>query len=170
MNTRHAIVDTVLGDLTVVATDDAIVGVYFPHHWTKPSEETFGPPVEVHDDTLLDAARTQLTAYLSGERTSFDLPTAAAGDEFQHRVWAMLAEIPFGATTTYGELAERLGDKALAWSVGQAVGQNPLSIMVPCHRVVGKDGRLTGYAGGIPRKRFLLDLEEPAPATSGRLF
>jgi methylated-DNA-[protein]-cysteine S-methyltransferase len=101
---------------------------------------------------------------------AFDLPLAVDGDEFQRRVWAMLDEIPFGETTTYGELAERLGDKALAQRVGQAVGHNPLSIVVPCHRVVGKDGKLTGYAGGLKRKQFLLDLEEPAAVKSERLF
>ncbi|GAA1618148.1 hypothetical protein GCM10009744_00900 [Kribbella alba] len=85
-------------------------------------------------------------------------------------MWALLDEIPFGETTTYGELAERLGDQTLAQQVGKAVGQNPLSIVVPCHRVVGKDGKLTGYAGGLKRKQFLLDLEEPATVKAGRLF
>ena len=167
MNTRHAIVDTVLGELTLVAIDDAIVGLYFPHHWTRPSLETFGPRVDAHDDALLGLASTQVAAYLDGERNSFDLPTALIGDAFQQRVWALLGEIPFGETTTYGELAERLGDKSLAQSVGKAVGQNPLSIIIPCHRVVGKDGKLTGYAGGLRRKQFLLDMEEPV---SARLF
>lgn len=170
MNRRHAVVDTVLGDLTVVAADDAIVGLYFAHHWTKPSLDSFGPEVDAGDDALLDTARTQLAEYLRGERTSFDLPTAASGDPFSRRVWAMLDEIPFGETTTYGDLAERLGDKSLAWSVGQAVGHNPLSIVLPCHRVVGKRGDLTGYAGGLKRKQFLLDLEEPALLKAGKLF
>ena len=170
MNTRHAIVDTAIGDLTLVATDDAIVGLYFAHHWTNPDRDAFGPEVDAHDDLLLDTARIQLDEYLAGERTSFDLPTAANGDEFQQRVWTMLEQIPFGATTTYGELAERLGDKTLAQAVGQAVGHNPLSIIVPCHRVVGKDGKLTGYAGGLSRKQFLLELEEPATVAAARLF
>lgn len=170
MNTRHAIVDSAIGDLTLVASDESIVGVYFPHHWTNPDRDAFGPRVDVRDDRLLDTARIQLDEYLGGARTSFDLPTAATGDEFQRRVWAMLAEIPFGATTTYGELAERLGDKAQAQAVGQAVGHNPLSIIVPCHRVVGRDGKLTGYAGGLSRKQFLLELEEPAALAAARLF
>jgi methylated-DNA-[protein]-cysteine S-methyltransferase len=170
MNTRHAIIGTVLGDLTVVAADDTIVGLYFAHHWTRPSRDSFGPQVDARDDALLGTARTQLAEYLSGERTSFELPTAASGDAFQQRVWAMLEEIPFGETMTYGDLAERLGDKSLAQSVGQAVGHNPLSIIVPCHRVVGKDGKLTGYAGGLKRKQFLLDLEEPALVKAGKLF
>lgn len=170
MNTRHAIVDTPLGDLTLVATDDAIVGIYFPHHWTKPSRDGFGRQVDVRDDALLDTARIQLVEYLNADRTSFDLPTAANGNDFQQRVWAMLNEIPFGATRTYGELAERLGNKNLAQTVGHAVGHNPLSIVVPCHRVVGKNGSLTGYAGGLRRKQFLLDLEEPELVRAGRLF
>ncbi len=170
MNTRHAIIDTAIGELTLVATDDAISGLYFAHHWTNPDRDAFGPRVDVHADLLLDTARSQLEDYFAGERTSFDLPTAATGDDFQRRVWAMLAEIPFGATTTYGELADRLGDKTLAQAVGQAVGHNPLSIIVPCHRVVGKDGKLTGYAGGLSRKQFLLELEEPATVAAGRLF
>ena len=87
---------------------------------------------------------------------------------FQRRVWSLLEEIPYGGTTSYGEIAARLGDTAQA--VGKAVGQNPLSIVVPCHRVVGKNGSLTGYAGGLKRKQFLLDLEEPAEVKSARLF
>ncbi|HEX3815788.1 MAG TPA: methylated-DNA--[protein]-cysteine S-methyltransferase [Mycobacteriales bacterium] len=170
MDTRHAVVETVLGDLTIVATDDAVVGVYFPHHWTKPSQDEFGPAVDSCDDALLETARIQLVEYLAGERTSFDVPTTLNGNEFQQRVWAMLNEIPLGETTTYGELAERLGNRNLAQTVGHAVGHNPLSIIVPCHRVVGKDGKLTGYAGGLRRKQFLLDLEEPEPVKAGRLF
>lgn len=170
LNTRHAIVDTVIGDVTLVAGDDTIVGLYFPHHWTNPFRDAFGPQVDVHDDALLDTARTQLTEYLSGKRTSFDLPTAAGGNTFQQRVWAMLDEIPIGETTTYGELAERLGGTTLARMVGKAVGRNPLSIIVPCHRVVGKSGQLTGYVGGLRRKQFLLALEEPTLVTAARLF
>lgn len=170
MNTRHAIVETVLGDVTLIAADGSIVGLYFAHHWTRPSVDSFGPKVDPGSDALLDTARTQLAEYLSGERTSFDIPTATNGDAFQRRVWAILDEIPFGETTTYGDLAERLGDRRLAQSVGKAVGHNPLAIIVPCHRVVGKNGALTGYAGGLKRKRFLLELEEPASVKAGKLF
>jgi methylated-DNA-[protein]-cysteine S-methyltransferase len=126
--------------------------------------------VEAGSDPLFTEAAAQLDGYLAGRRTAFDIPTALAGDEFQQRVWALLTDIPYGATTTYGTLATRLGDSALAQEVGQAVGRNPLPVIVPCHRVVGKDGKLTGYAGGIARKRFLLELEEPALARAGRLF
>ena len=170
MNKRHATVETELGPLTVVAAGGNIVGIYFPGHWTMPPRDTLGVRVDARDDVLIEAAWTQLREYLGGERTEFELPTALSGDGFDQRVWAMLKEIPCGETTTYGELAERLGDRALARTVGRAVGRNPLSIIVGCHRVVGSDGKLTGYAGGLERKRFLLELEEPAPAEAGKLF
>ncbi len=107
----------------------------------------------------------QLEEYFGGSRHTFEVPSRLEGSEFQRRVWSVLEEIPYGETTTYGEIAARLGEPAQA--VGKAVGQNPLSIVVPCHRVIGKDGSLTGYAGGLKRKQFLLDLEEPVGA---RLF
>jgi methylated-DNA-[protein]-cysteine S-methyltransferase len=165
---RHAIVSTRIGDLTLVASDHALAGVYFPHHWVKPTPETLGDRVDDKNDdkntaidpVIAEAAR-QLDEYLTGERTGFDLPTVLRGDGFQRRVWSILEEIPYGETTTYGEIAARLGDRAQAQAVGKAVGQNPLSIVIPCHRVVGKNGSLTGYAGGVKRKQFLLDLEEP---------
>ncbi|MEV8374804.1 methylated-DNA--[protein]-cysteine S-methyltransferase [Kribbella sp. NPDC056861] len=169
MNNRHATVSTPLGDLTLVASGDALIGVYFPHHWVKPTAATLGDKVE--EDPLLTEAARQLTQYLNGERDTFDLTVELrGGDAFQQKVWALLDDIPRGATTTYGELAERVGDKHLAQLVGKAVGSNPLSIVVPCHRVVGKDGKLTGYAGGLTRKQFLLDLEEPAARKEARLF
>jgi methylated-DNA-[protein]-cysteine S-methyltransferase len=164
---RHAIVSTRIGDLTLVASDNALTGVYFPHHWVKPAPDSLGDRVEATDPVITEAAR-QLDEYLAGERTSFDLPTVLRGDEFQRRVWSILEEIPYGETSSYGEIAARLGETAQA--VGKAVGQNPLSIVVPCHRVVGKNGALTGYAGGLKRKQFLLDLEEPADVKAARLF
>jgi methylated-DNA-[protein]-cysteine S-methyltransferase len=171
MNNRHAIVSTQLGDLTLVASDDALIGIYFPHHWVKPERATLGDQVEAATDPVLKEAARQLDQYLAGERDDFDLTTQLrGGDAFQQKVWALLDDIPRGKTTTYGELAERLGDKQLAQLVGKAVGSNPLSIIVPCHRVVGKDGKLTGYAGGLKRKQFLLDLEEPALVKETRLF
>lgn len=169
MSNRHVVVHTgLLGDVTVVASGEAVVGVYFPHHWVRPGPAVLGD--EVVGDPLLDEAARQLTEYLAGGRVTFDLPVAAEGDSFQLKVWAMLGEIPYGATTSYGEIAERLGDRSLAQSVGQAVGSNPLSVIVPCHRVVGRDGKLTGYAGGLKRKQALLDLEEPAEVRAARLF
>ena len=170
MNTRHAVIDSPLGELTLVADDTALIGLYFRHHWYRPAADTFGPRVDAKSDTLLSEARQQLTEYLAGDRRDFDLPTALRGNELQQRVWDRLATIPFGDTVTYGEIAAALDDGSTAQEVGSAVGRNPLSIIVPCHRVVGKNGKLTGYAGGLERKQFLLDLEEPAAVREARLF
>lgn len=167
---RHTWIDTVLGELTLVAEDDDLAGVYFPGHWHLPDESAFGTRVGVDADEVLTRARAELDAFLAGERQVFEVPARTQGDAFSERVWAILREIPYGETTTYGGLAERLGDRRLAQRVGQAVGHNPVSIVIPCHRVVGADGSLTGYAGGLDRKRFLLELEEPAEAAGSRLF
>lgn len=170
MTTRHALVDTALDELTLVAVGDAIAGLYFAHHIRRPAQALFGPAVHIGGDALLAAAAEQLRDYLAGERRGFDLPFDAAGDAFQHAVWSIVTEIPFGETTTYGAIAERLGDKTLSYRVGQAVGANPLCVFVPCHRVLGANGKLTGYAGGLKRKQALLELEEPAYVAAGRLF
>jgi methylated-DNA-[protein]-cysteine S-methyltransferase len=170
MSTRHAVVETTLGLITIVASGAAITGLYFAEHIRRPSRETFGPRVPVREDQLLMDARQQLIGYLDGSRQAFDLPLEAAGDAFQKSVWAIVSEVPFGRTTSYGAIAAELGDRSLAQDVGQAVAANPLCIFVPCHRVVGANGALIGYAGGLTRKRSLLDLEEPAAASAGRLF
>ena len=170
MPTRHTVIDSSLGELTLVADDDALTGVYFRHHWHPPTPDALGDYVEPAADELFRRATEQLHQYLAGERTGFDLPIASVGDPHQRRVWDLLADIGYGQTKTYGELAADLADGTTAYEVGQAVGRNPLSIVVPCHRVVGKDGSLTGYAGGLQRKRFLLELEEPAPSVAGKLF
>jgi methylated-DNA-[protein]-cysteine S-methyltransferase len=172
--TVNTTVDSPVGELTLVADDGRLTGVYFPHHWYRPDAATFGRPSEAG----FDEARRQLAEYFAGGREHFDLPLDARGDEFQRTVWDMIASIPYGQTVTYGELARELGSQVLAKDVGQvlardvgaAVGRNPLSVIVPCHRVVGQDGKLTGYAGGLARKRFLLDLEEPAERRSAKLF
>jgi len=170
MPARFTTVASPIGELTLVATGAALTGVYFPHHWYRPDQATFG----TRDDTGFDEVKRQLAEYFAGDREDFDLTLDARGDEFQHRVWALISRIPYGQTTTYGdmarELASELGTEVLAKDVGTAVGRNPLSVIVPCHRVVGKDGKLTGYAGGLARKRFLLELEEPVAARSAKLF
>ena len=155
-----------IGELTLVADDGRLTGVYFPHHWYRPDPATFGH----HAETGFGEVKRQLAEYFDGDRERFDLPLDAVGDEFQRRVWELIGRIPYGQTATYGDLARELGGGVLAKDVGAAVGRNPLSVIVPCHRVVGKDGRLTGYAGGLARKRFLLDLEEPAAGQAGKLF
>ena len=158
--------DSPVGELTLVAADDGLTGVYFPRHWYRPDPATFGRRA----DAGFGEVKTQLSEYFAGERQRFDLRLNARGDDFQRRVWELIGDIPYGQTVTYGDLARELGSQVLAKDVGAAVGRNPLSVIVPCHRVVGRDGRLTGYAGGLARKRFLLDLEEHSGGPSPRLF
>ncbi|RMI32359.1 methylated-DNA--[protein]-cysteine S-methyltransferase [Nocardia stercoris] len=171
MSTRHTVIDTAqLGPVTIVATGPAVTGLYFRHHIRRPAAETLGPEVSFVDDPVLGEAVGQLLEYFLGRRRTFELPLHAAGDDFQQRVWREVTAIEYGTTTTYGQIAENLGDRRLAYRVGQAVGANPLCVFVPCHRVIGADGSLTGYAGGLERKRALLELEEPAVVSAGRLF
>lgn len=170
MSARHTIARTDLGDLLLVADGEDLTGVYFPGHWYPPSAGAIGDQVEESSDPVLAEAASQLREYLAGDRREFDLRIATAGDDFSEQVWALLREIPYGTTTTYGSLAEALGNPRLAQRVGHAVGHNPISIVIPCHRVLGADGSLTGFAGGLDRKRALLTLEEPAQVRAGRLF
>jgi methylated-DNA-[protein]-cysteine S-methyltransferase len=167
MTSTHTIIDSPLGPLTLTARGGTLSGLYFPGHWYPPGRDQLG----VRSERGFERAEGELGEYFAGGRTEFELSTAAAGDEFQRRVWTLIERIPYGETTTYGEMAAALGDPTLARRVGGAVGRNPLSVIVPCHRVVGKDGKLTGYAGGLERKRFLLELEAPAAvAAEPRLF
>jgi methylated-DNA-[protein]-cysteine S-methyltransferase len=163
----HTRIPTPLGELLLVAEDGALTGLYFPGHRYPPDAESIG--VE-GDDPVFDETARQLAGYFAGERSGFELPLAPHGDAFSQQVWAILRAIPFGETTTYGSIARSLGNPSLAQRVGQAVGHNPISIIVPCHRVLGADGSLTGFAGGLERKRFLLELEEPIAAKAERLF
>jgi methylated-DNA-[protein]-cysteine S-methyltransferase len=152
---RHTVTTTDLGDITLVADGDTIEGLYFPHHWYRPDPASFGPCIaEGFDDVI-----RELREYLGGRRRAFTVPIRPHGDALQRRVWDLIREIPYGATTTYGALAAKLDASVDARQVGAMVGRNPLSILIPCHRVVGSTGSLTGYAGGLGRKRFLLDLE-----------
>ena len=162
---RHTQIETTLGDLTLVADGEQLTGLYFPKHWHLPEASLSGERVNADTDDVFVLAKAELDEFLAGERKTFDLPVRTQGDEFSERVWAMLCEIPYGETTTYGILAARLGNRRLAQCVGQAVGRNPVSIVAPWHRVVGAGGSLTGYGAGLDRKRFLLELEEPAGIT-----
>jgi methylated-DNA-[protein]-cysteine S-methyltransferase len=169
MTPTHTTIDSPIGELTLVALDGTLSGVYFPGHWYPPAPDALGTRSEVGFDDVEE----QLAEYFDGTRTTFELPRVSKGDRFQQRVWKLIDEIPYGTTTTYGEMARELGDPSLARAVGSAVGRNPLSVIVPCHRVIGKNGKLTGYAGGLERKRFLLDLEAPAgvaEVATARLF
>ena len=169
MSTTHCTIESQLGELTLVAQNDTVTGVYFPKHWHLPAHTDFGPLVNHAQDALFSRTAAQLHEFLDGTRTAFDLPTTLGGTPLQRRVWDLLTEIPYGETVTYGELAATLG-ATTAWEVGQIVGRNPLSIIVPCHRVVGKDGKLTGYAGGLARKRLLLEREESSASRLSTLF
>ena len=168
--TRHAVIDSPIGPLTLVRDDDGVTGLYYPGHWTNPHQTAFGPRVEPTDDPGFDAAITQLNEYFAGERTDFDLPLTPLGSERARRLWQLLAEIPYGETTTYGTLARKIGDGISARAIGGFVGHNPLSIFIPCHRVVGSTGKLTGYAGGLERKEYLLTLEKAIPVATQALW
>jgi methylated-DNA-[protein]-cysteine S-methyltransferase len=162
--TVHAFHATPLGRLLLVGELDAkgdlaLTGIYLEQHRRGPALD----PAWVEDARAFGEVTRQLDEYFAGSRHSFDLPLAAAGTPFQCRVWDALAHIPWGATVTYAELAVRAGRPGAARAVGAAVGRNPISIVVPCHRVIGADGALTGYAGGVDRKAFLLALEGAAP-------
>ncbi|MBT2383429.1 methylated-DNA--[protein]-cysteine S-methyltransferase [Streptomyces sp. ISL-11] len=161
----HTVTDSPYGPLTLVATDDVLSGLYMTGQRHRPAQETFGP----RDDAPFTEALRQLTAYFTGESARFDLPLHLAGTPFQRRVWAGLQEIPYGRTLSYGELAERLGAPNASRAVGLANGRNPIGIIVPCHRVIGSTGGLTGYGGGLDRKRRLLAFErgEAAPEQEG---
>ena len=166
MSVRHTIVDSPVGPLTLVGDGAALVGLYFDGHRRTPRLADFGP----RSDAGFDTAMQQLGEYFAGTRREFDVELAPRGSTFEKQVWALLTKIPYGGTRTYGQLAAELGDVGAAQAVGSANGWNPISIIVPCHRVVGANGSLTGYAGGLNRKRFLLSLEEPPAAEDSRLF
>ncbi|WP_028921217.1 methylated-DNA--[protein]-cysteine S-methyltransferase [Pseudonocardia acaciae] len=151
----HTVVDSPIGPLTLVATDGGLAGLYMDKQRHLPAEETFGEP----DPTPFTKVIDQLEEYFAGRLTEFDLPLAMEGTPFQRMVWAGLLEIGYGETVSYAELAERIGRPTAARAVGLANGKNPISIIVPCHRVVGANGDLTGYGGGLDRKRHLLDFE-----------
>lgn len=149
--TLYTQIDSPVGQLTLTGTARGLTGIWFDtprhvqdfSHWRR-------------DDAAFAAACTQLAEYFAGTRKQFSLPLAAEGTPFQQRVWAALCEIPFGETTSYGVMARALGDAKAMRAVGTANGRNPIGIVVPCHRVIGKDGSMTGYAGGIERKQWLL--------------
>jgi methylated-DNA-[protein]-cysteine S-methyltransferase len=156
--------------LTLVRDDEGLTGLYYPGHWTRPDRNSFGPRVAPSDDHGFDEAVIQLREYFAGEREDFDLPLNPRGSDTARQVWRLLAEIPYGQTTTYGELARKVGAGVDPRDIGGFVGDNPLSILIACHRVVGSTGKLTGYAGGLDRKRYLLELENAIPASPQTLW
>jgi methylated-DNA-[protein]-cysteine S-methyltransferase len=154
----HTVVDSPVGPLTLVAVDGVLAGLYMNLQRHRPPEETFGAP----DPAPFTDVIRQLEEYFAARRTQFDLPLAFVGTPFQRRVWAALREIPYGETMSYGQLAKRIDRPGAARAVGLANGRNRIGIIVPCHRVVGASGNLTGYGGGLDRKQYLLEFERHA--------
>jgi methylated-DNA-[protein]-cysteine S-methyltransferase len=156
---EHAIIATPIGLLELKASSDGLSSVLFIETDALPT--TIIPKV-------LDDAVAQLLEYFTGERTTFSLKLDPSGTDFQRRVWRELEAIPFGKTTSYLAMAKQLGDPKVIRAAASANGKNPISIIIPCHRVIGSDGSLTGYAGGLHRKKWLLEHE--SPVTQGSLF
>jgi methylated-DNA-[protein]-cysteine S-methyltransferase len=159
---RYSYLDTPIGRLLIAGDDDAVRRIEFPKNG-KP-----GRPEASWEESARGAvaeAIRQLREYFAGRRSEFELPLAPEGTEFQRTVWNRLREIPYGETISYGELAKRVGNPKASRAVGAANGQNPIPIVIPCHRVIGSNGKLTGFGGGLPVKEALLALE----AKQGRL-
>ncbi|MFI9645212.1 methylated-DNA--[protein]-cysteine S-methyltransferase [Streptomyces sp. NPDC052040] len=152
---QHTVIDSPYGPLTLVADDGVLCGLYMVAQRHRPPEETFGD----RDTTPFGEATEQLGAYFAGELKEFTLELRLNGTPFQRSVWDRLRGIPYGETRSYGELADVLGSPGASRAVGLANGKNPIGIIVPCHRVVGATGSLTGYGGGLDRKKRLLDFE-----------
>jgi methylated-DNA-[protein]-cysteine S-methyltransferase len=151
----HQQIDSPIGTLTLVATDGVLSGLYMHEQAYHPDPVTFGPAMRYGFEEVAQ----QLGEFFAGERREFTVPIAPSGTPFQRRVWSGLLTIPYGETRTYGQLADAIADRHMTRAVGSATGRNPISIIIPCHRLIGADGSLTGYAGGLARKRHLLDLE-----------
>lgn len=161
---NHALLPSPLGPIALAFDGDALTGLYFDGQKHQPLLTTLGSRRD--DDPLAQRMALLLERYFKGETVEFDLPLAVHGTPFQQKVWAALQAIGRGCTSTYGDIARQIGSPAAVRAVGAAVGRNPVSIFVPCHRVIGRDGSLTGYAGGLKRKQHLLALEGVLPATT----
>lgn len=159
----HSLLPTPLGPLGLVGDGEHLLRVLFPVDGQAPAIVDGG----TRDDGALRMAREQLDAWFAGDRRDFDLPLRPIGTMFQQRVWTALRAIPFGSTMSYGELAARIGRPTGSRAVGAANGRNPLPVVVPCHRVIGADGTLTGFGGGLPCKRWLLEHEGAWPIAGG---
>lgn len=159
---RYRVVDSPVGPLTLAGEGGALSHLRMDDQQYPPK----GVDGWERDDSSFDVVADQLVAYFAGDLTTFDVRLELHGTEFQRSVWAQLLEIPYGETRSYGELATRLGNPGASRAVGVANGHNPVGIIVPCHRVIGADGSLTGYGGGLPRKRHLLELERSRLAPS----
>lgn len=152
---------TPLGKMLVASDGDSITGVYFQTQLEPRHRFQAGPQMALPSkvNAVMQKAEAQINEYFEGKRTSFDLPLSFEGTDFQKKVWGELLKIPFGTTISYKELAIRVGNEKGSRAVGTANSKNPISILVPCHRVIGENGSLTGYAGGLENKKYLLSLE-----------
>lgn len=158
---NYQLLDTPIGTLRLVSQDNKLARVEFPgQHQIQPDEQP-------QNDSIITAAANQLREYFAGERKNFELPLAPGGTEFQREVWACLQAIPFGEVRSYRDIAQAVGRPKAVRAVGAANGRNPIPIIVPCHRVIGSDGSLTGFAGGLEMKKVLLNLEGAMPNASG---
>jgi methylated-DNA-[protein]-cysteine S-methyltransferase len=160
--TSHTVIESPIGPLLAARDDEGITALLLPYGRRAPRPHADW----TRDDAAFDDARTQLAEYFAGARRSFDLPLHMIGSAFQRRVWTALLRIPCGETTSYGAIAAAVGGSPRA--VGAANGQNPIAIIVPCHRVIGANGSLTGYGGGLPTKQWLLAHEQGQPALFGQ--
>ncbi|MBT2405341.1 MULTISPECIES: methylated-DNA--[protein]-cysteine S-methyltransferase [unclassified Streptomyces] len=158
---QHTVVDSPYGPLTLVASDGVLCGLYMSGQRHRPAEESFGERIAAAEEPFPHVVR-QLAAYFAGGLTEFDIPVRLEGTEFQRSVWDQLLRIPYGQTWSYGQLAAELGKPNASRAVGLANGKNPVGIIVPCHRVIGASGSMTGYGGGIDRKVRLLAFESGA--------
>lgn len=149
-----------VGELTLIANDDALVGLFMEVH----RADALSAAGEKRRTPLIAKVSAQLDEYFAGRRARFDVPVAPRGTDFQTSVWQVLKRIPFGVTWSYARVARELGNPKAVRAVGAANGSNPISIIIPCHRVIGANGSLTGYGGGLPRKRWLLAHEKTEPA------
>ena len=163
----HRVHESPVGPLLLAVSDEGVHAVEF-HASRHPVKRD--ARWEQADHPLLDPLATQLDEYFAGARRDFDLPLAPEGTDFQRTVWHALARIPYGDTTSYAQLANTIGHPSAVRAVGAANGRNPIPIVLPCHRVIGADGALTGFGGGLPTKRFLLELEGAMPRAAGDLF
>lgn len=153
MTIYFSTMDSPIGEILLRSNGEVLTGLFMRAHEKDVSAWT-------RSDALLKPAREQLRAYFAGERRDFDLPMQGQGTVFQQKVWKALCDIPYGETISYGELARRIAQPTASRAVGLANGQNPISIIVPCHRVIGASGKLTGYGGGLPNKQWLLAHEK----------
>lgn len=160
--TINRFIETPLGELLINGDNDVVTGLYFPQHSPAPASNN----TQLNEEAFTKAA-DQILDWFAGKRKEFDIPIELRGSEFQRSVWDALRTIPFGQTVSYAQIAQAIERPGAARACGHAIGRNPVSIIVPCHRVIGANGKLTGYAGGMDRKRWMLEHEQQVSAGRG---